>query len=77
MSVNKVNYRDLLKNDDSLSLFLRNLSLFDRDFCDAIMSGTSFIISLEVKGDKGEVSNIKEQCSRFDKISKETNIGID
>jgi len=62
-------YRESFKDDKSLELFLRNMQKFDRSFCDAMTEGTDFTLSLEVRGDKGELLHSRVKTDRFDRPS--------
>lgn len=59
------NYREALKDDESLAQFLSALRDFDRAFCDAMMAGVDFTLKLEVHGNLGEMIHARVQDDRF------------
>ena len=60
-------YREVLKDDKTLALFVRNMRKFDEAFCQAIAEGTDFTLSLEVRGDKHELLHSRVKTDRFDR----------
>lgn len=62
-----VDYREVLPDDESLALFLRNLAKFDRDFCTMIADGVDFTLKLEVHGNKGELIHCCVNSQRFER----------
>jgi hypothetical protein len=61
------NYRDVLKDDESLAIFLRNMGLFDSFFCDMMNEDKDFTLRLEVRGDKGKLTWCRVSRDHFDK----------
>ena len=56
MSVSKANgYREVLKDDESLSTFLRAMHDFDEAFCKAMNDGSDFTLRMEVHGASGHL----------------------
>ncbi len=52
----KSGYREVLKDDDeSLVIFLRELSRFERCFCDMMVGGYDFTLKLEIHGNRGQL----------------------
>jgi len=49
------NYRHILHDDESLSVFLRAMKLFDQRFCDVMSEGQEFTLRMEVHGIKGNL----------------------
>jgi hypothetical protein len=60
-------YRIALKDDESLSVFLRCLKEFDQNFCDLMFLGADFTHRLEVRGDKGKLIHSRVSKDHFDK----------
>jgi hypothetical protein len=60
-------YHSILKDNESLSVFLRCLKEFDQDFCNLIYSGTDFTLRLEVRGNQGRLIHCRLSRDRFDK----------
>lgn len=60
-------YRDILKDDKSLAIFLRNMAKFDRHFCEMMATGVDFTIRLEVQGEKGKLSHCRVYSDGFDR----------
>ena len=48
-------YGKIIRDNESLLLFMKQLSKFDRCFNDMMVAGADFTLRLEVHGDKGEV----------------------
>jgi hypothetical protein len=48
-------YRDVLKDERSLAVFMRNMAKFDRFFCEAMTAGVDFTLRFEVRGNQGEL----------------------
>lgn len=63
----KTDYRAAIKDDRSLATFLRNMSKFDRKFCEAMADGVDFTLRLEVHGNKGEIIHCRVQDDGFDR----------
>ena len=62
------NYREVLKDDESLANFLRNMKEFDEQFCDAMASGRDFTLRFEVRGEGGKLGHCRVMTDKFDKI---------
>lgn len=65
MKAQQSNYREVIKDDESLMLFLSQLAKFDRVFCDFMAEGDDFTMSLEVRGNKGKVMHIRVRDDGF------------
>jgi len=61
-------YRRVLADDDeSLAIFLRGMSKFDRLFCEQMMEGSDFTLRLEVRGNRGKLVHSRVSTDRFEK----------
>ena len=60
-------YRDALRDDASLSVFLRSLKDFDKSFCDMMLEGKDFTLRLEVRGAAGKLIHSRVSRDYFDK----------
>ena len=58
-------YHEVLKDDESLKLFLAAMSDFDRAFCDAMAAGVDFTLKLEIHGNRGEMIHARVQGDSF------------
>lgn len=67
MSSQDCNYREALKDDESLALFLRNLKKFEQAFIDMVVSKKDFTLRLEVRGDQGNLLHCRVSSDHFDK----------
>ncbi len=50
-----MSYEEIIRDNESLGLFMASLSEFDQFFCDRMATGDDFTIKLEVHGCKGEL----------------------
>lgn len=46
-------------SDDSLKLFVRKMSEFDKAFCDAMTKESDFTLRLELRGNIGELLHVR------------------
>ena len=60
-------YRKVLRDDQSLAIFLRNLRDFDRHFCELMAKGVDFTLTMQVRGNKGELLHVKVEPLSFDR----------
>ena len=60
-------YKEVLKSDESLEVFIRNLKQFDHDFCDLMCENRDFTLRLEVRGNKGKMIHCRISRDHFDK----------
>ena len=60
-------YQQAFKDDQqrSLDAFLRSMAKFDRAFCEAMAEGVDFTLSLEVRGDKGQLLHSRVKTDQF------------
>jgi hypothetical protein len=58
-------YEDIIKNDESLALFLATLAEFDRAFCDRMFAGDDFNLAIEVHGNRGEIIHCRTKIDGF------------
>ncbi len=64
-SSSQSNYREALKDDESLALFLAAMADFDGAFCDAMMSGVDFTLRLEIHGNNKEMLHARVHNDSF------------
>lgn len=62
-----VGYRNIIKADDSLALFLRAMQKFDKFFTDAMISREDFTLRMEVRGDKGNILHVRVMTDGFER----------
>lgn len=62
-------YRDVLPEQEHLKIFLRNMSKFDRQFCEAMGTGADFTLRLEVHGVGGQLVYCRVHHDGFDRPS--------
>ena len=62
-----VNYRTVLKDDNSLAKFLMAMRKFDRAFVDLMCDGSDFTIKLEVHGNKSEMLHARVIIDDFER----------
>jgi len=60
-------YREAIKDDESLAVFLRNMSDFEQYFCDLMAKGLDFKLVMEVHGNKGELLHVKVEPKSWDR----------
>ena len=60
-------YREVLQDDESLAIFLRNMAKFDRQFCELMSTGADFTIRLEVHGNTGKLVHCRVHSDGFDR----------
>lgn len=63
----ETSYRDVLKDDESLAVFLRNMAEFDEAFCRKMAGGRDFTLKLEVRGNLGELIHCRVCEDHFDR----------
>lgn len=63
----KDGYREALKDDLSLSVFLRSMKDFDQSFCDMIMGRKDFTLRLEVRGAAGKLLHCRVSRDYFER----------
>ncbi len=61
------NWKEVLKDDDDLSQFMRAMKKFDHLFCDMMSNGKEFTLRLEVKGRKGKLLHCRVGTDEFDR----------
>ena len=52
-------FQDVVRDNESLALFLRKVAEFDEAFCKLMVKGCDFTLKLEVHGNKGEILHAK------------------
>ena len=60
-------YTEVLGDDESLAIFLRNMAKFDRHFCELMVTGADFTIRLEVHGCDGKLIHCRVNSDGFDR----------
>lgn len=58
-------YRQALKDDESLAMFLGVLKDFDSDFCRVMNEGRDFTLKLEVHGNAGKLLHCRVNNDNF------------
>ncbi|MCK9570104.1 hypothetical protein M0R72_14265 [Candidatus Pacearchaeota archaeon] len=61
------NYRDVLKDENSLAKFLKAMSKFDRLFTDLMVDSSDFTLTLEIHGNKGEMIHARVKFDNFER----------
>lgn len=60
-------YADIIKDDESLTLFLRKLREFDEAFTNFMCKGGDFTLRLEVRGNVGEVLHVSAYSQEIER----------
>lgn len=60
-------YRDVIRDDNDLALFLRNMRKFDQRFVEAMTSMVDFTMRFEVHGNQGELLHCRVSDDGFDR----------
>ena len=60
-------WKEVLKDDEDLVLFLRGMQKFDRLFCDLMSDGGEYTLRFEVKGRKGKLIHCRVGTDEFDR----------
>jgi len=69
--MNNPDWRELLKDDEDLVRFIRNMEKFNQLFCDMVIEKKEFTLRLEVKGKKGRLVHCRVGTDEFDRGEKE------
>jgi hypothetical protein len=64
---NETRYQEVLKSDEHLGIFLRNMAKFDRLFCEMMMEGLDFTLRFEVHGQGGQLNHCRVYSDGFDR----------
>lgn len=67
MSNKENGYREALKDDESLALFLRRMRDFDEAFCKNMNEGLDFTLKIEVHGNNRRLIHCRVYDDRFDR----------
>lgn len=51
--------REIIRNDESLALFMRKMRDFDQLFCDFMAKETEFNLQFEVRGNMKEILHVR------------------
>lgn len=65
MNANGIDYGKILRDEESLKLFLATVADFDRTFCDRMAAGDDFTLRIEVRGDRGELIHARMHAEQF------------
>jgi hypothetical protein len=57
-----VPYREILKDDPSLKVFMTKLAKFNKLFCDLMADGSDFTLRIEVRGHGGNLLHCRVQA---------------
>jgi hypothetical protein len=58
-------YRSIISEEQSLTLFIQSLATFDQKFCDHMAEGDDFNLKLEVHGNKSELLHVRVVSDGF------------
>ncbi len=67
MSIAENGYRDILKDDKELLIFLRTLKQFDAEFCRVMNGKLDYTLKLEVHGAAGKLVHCRMTNDSFDR----------
>ena len=65
------NFRDAIKDDESLKTFLTSMKKFDERFTKLMFERNQFTIKLEVHGDKGDITPCRVYQDAIERPIKE------
>jgi len=60
-------YKEALGDDESLSIFLRNMAKFDAYFCEAMTAGIDFTLRFEIRGNQGKMLHCRVHNEGFER----------
>jgi len=60
-------YREILKSDEHLAIFLRNMAKFDSLFCAMMAEKLDFTLRFEVHGQGGQLNHCRVYSDGFDR----------
>ena len=60
-------YRKIFKSDESLAIFVKNMDKFNRHFCEVMATGVDYTLSLEVRGNKGQMIHCRVKHDGFER----------
>lgn len=63
---NSNGYRDVIRDERSLEVFLQNMAKFDQHFCELMTAGVEFTLRLEVRGVDGELMHCRVNKDEID-----------
>lgn len=67
MKSGKNGYKEALRDDESLAIFLRGMARFDAYFCELMAGGHDFTLRMEIRGDKGRLLHTRVQNDGFER----------
>ena len=63
----KTGYRQVLKDDQDLAIFLRAMAKFDKAFTAAMVAGVDFTLRLEIHGNAGSLVHARVYDDEFER----------
>ena len=63
----EINYREILADDESLAVFLKNMKKFDEIFCESMATKHEYSIKLEIHGNSGRMIHCKVSYTSCDR----------
>lgn len=63
-TIDTTGYRRVLKDDESLGVFLRAMKDFEEEFLKAMLGGSEFTLNLEIHGAKSNLINCRVKSDR-------------
>ncbi len=60
-------YKEVLGISESLAIFIRQMSSFDRRFCELMNAGNDFTIKLEIHGNNGQMIHCRVLTDGFER----------
>lgn len=63
----KNGYRDVIRNEAALAIFLRALQSFDSDFCRLMKERADFTLKLEVRAAQGRLIHCRVNSDGFER----------
>jgi hypothetical protein len=64
------NYKEVIKDNESLTIFVTKMSEFQQFFCDQMAAGSDFTIRIEIHGNKGEIIHCRTLLDGFQRPQK-------
>jgi len=57
--------RSVLQSDEDLKIYFDGMHKFDRHFCDCMVEGDDFTLTLEIRGNKGKMVHCRTTTNCF------------
>ncbi len=67
MSLEDTKFKEVMKDDEDLAVFLRAMARFDRNFCDLMSEKKDFTLQIEIRADAGRVVHSRVHSNVFDR----------